>query len=216
MTPVSDNFPTPAPRPLILVVSSPSGGGKTTLCRMLLDAFTSMRYSVSCTTRPPRGHERDGEAYYFLTPAEFMERAARAEFLEHAVVHGHAYGTPRSGIEQALSSGYDILLDIDFQGARNLRRAVTTGPGGSQLRNAYVDVFIAPPSLDILAKRLRVRGEDSDAVIARRLQNARVEMAAAAEYQYCIVNDELDAAAETLRAIIVAEHHRNVSCKETP
>ncbi len=201
-------------RPLLLVVSAPSGGGKTTLCRRLLSLSPRMRYSISCTTRAPRGDEKDGQAYFFLTPDQFADRVARGDFFEYAKVHDHHYGTPRSGIETAIRDGFDIILDIDVQGARSLRATVARLPSDDRVRRAYVDVFVEPPSLDVLEKRLRDRGEDDEAVIRRRLQNARAELAAGNEYGYRIVNDELNTATETLRSIVVAEHHRNLDRKE--
>lgn len=201
-------------RPLLLVVSAPSGGGKTTLCRRLLAASTRMRYSISCTTRPPRGQEADGRDYYFLTPAQFAERVTKGDFLEHACVHGYQYGTPRSAIEAALDAGFDIVLDIDVQGARCLRATIARLPADHGLRRAYVDVFIEPPSWEILEKRLRNRGEDPQDVVQRRLQNARAELAAGNCYAYRIVNDDLDEATVALRSIVIAEHHRNLDRKE--
>ncbi len=201
-------------RPLLLVMSAPSGGGKTTLCQRLLSACPKMRYSVSCTTRAPRGMEANGRAYHFLTPAQFSERVRRGDFLEYARVHDHFYGTPRSGIESALRSGYDIVLDIDVQGARMLRATLAGLPAEDLVRRAYVDVFVEPPSLEVLEKRLRARKQDDEDVIARRLRNARAELAAAHEYDYRIVNDDVEKAADTLRSIVVAEHHRNLDGKE--
>ncbi len=201
-------------RPLLLVVSAPSGGGKTTLCRHLLGACPKMRYSISCTTRAPRGTEANGRAYHFLTQTQFSERVRRGDFLEYARVHDHFYGTPRAGVESALRNGYDIVLDIDIQGARMLRDTLTGLPADDPVRRAYVDVFVEPPSLQALEKRLRARGQDEEAVIARRLRNAVAELAAAHEYDYRIVNDDLEKAADTLRSIVVAEHHRNLDGKE--
>ncbi len=183
------------------------------MCRRLLDASPQMRYSISCTTRPPRGNEVDGRDYYFLTPAQFADRVARGDFLEHACVHDHRYGTPRSGIESALQAGFDIVLDIDVQGAHALRTKVARLSSNDLVRHAYVDVFVEPPSLDILEKRLRDRGEDDEAVVTRRLQNARAELAAGNQYGYRIVNDNLDTATVALRSIVIAEHHRNLGRK---
>jgi len=196
----------PTTRPLLLVVSAPSGAGKTTLCDRLLAERPTMAYSVSCTTRAPRGAEKHGTDYHFLSEAEFERRVAAGEFLEFAVVHGHRYGTLRRAVEDALAAGRDVLMDIDVQGAAQIRRAAfaVNGP----LRRAYVDVFITPPSLEALEERLRNRGEDSPETIARRLQNARGEMARAGEYQYLVINDRLDDATRELSAIVTAEHCR--------
>lgn len=200
----------PIQRPLMLIVSAPSGGGKSTLCRRLLRTCPKMQYSISCTTRAPRGNEQDGLAYHFLTRAMFEKRIERGDFLEHAEVYGQYYGTLRADIEAALDAGRDVLLDIDVQGTRSIRDSLMHLPAGHRLRGAFVDVFIMPPSLTILEQRLRTRAEDADEVIARRLLDARNELRAAREYSYRIVNDDLDASEEALRAIVIAEHHRNL------
>lgn len=201
-------------RPLLLVLSAPSGGGKTTLCHRLLEAVKSMRYSISCTTRPPRGDEVNGRAYHFLTLAAFRQRAQHGDFLEYATVHGHDYGTPRVDVEAELAAGHDVLLDIDVQGARTIRKTVSALPIDHILHRAYVDVFIAPPSIEVLEQRLRARAQDDPSVIARRLCNALTELQGAPEYRYLIVNDVLDEAFVTLQAIVTAEHHRNIDRKE--
>ena len=139
---------TPAAHPLLLVVSAPSGAGKTTLCDRLRAEFPAIRYSVSCTTRGPREGEVDGEDYHFLSEAEFRRRLAAGEFLEHAVVHGHLYGTLRSEVADGMTAGRDVLMDIDVQGAAQIRAALAGLPPDHPLRRGYTDVFIAPPSLD--------------------------------------------------------------------
>ncbi len=194
--------------PILLVVSAPSGAGKTTLCNRLRAEFDSIVYSVSCTTRPPRPGEVNGVHYTFLEEAEFVRRAAAGAFLEHARVHGHRYGTPRSAVAAALAAGLDVLMDIDVQGAAQLRTAVAAGPAHDPLRRAFVDVFIEPPSLETLRERLERRAQDSAETIARRLRQAGEEMARRGEYRYVIVNDRLDAAYDALRAIFLAEHCR--------
>ncbi len=193
-------------RPLLLVVSAPSGAGKTTLCDRLLADHLNMAYSVSCTTRAPRGNEVDGQDYHFLSGAEFDRRVNAGEFLEHAVVHGHQYGTLRQAVVDALMAGKDVLMDIDVQGAAQIRQAAMSGAG--PLRRAYVDVFIAPPSMDALRERLQNRREDSVETIERRLRNAQSEMGRWAEYQYLVVNDRLADAYRELSAIVAAEHCR--------
>lgn len=193
-------------RSLLIVVSAPSGAGKTTLCNRLLAGHADMTRSISCTTRAPRGTEQDGRDYFFISPAEFNRRVSGGLFLEHAVVHGNQYGTLRSNVESALEAGKDVLLVIDVQGAATVRRAAQSR--GGMLGRAYVDIFIAPPSLDVLRDRLQTRGEDAPDVIENRLINARGEMERGSEYQYWVVNDQLEQAATDLDAIIRAEHER--------
>ncbi len=195
-------------RPLLLVVSAPSGAGKTTLCDRLLEAFAGMRYSVSCTTRPPREGERDGIDYRFLDEEAFRARAGQGAFLEYARVHGHGYGTPREPIDAALAAGCDVLLDIDVQGAAQVRDGLRAAPPEDPLRLAYVDVFVAPPSVDELRRRLVSRGKDAPEVIERRVRQAGREMACAGAYRYRLVNDRLEEAFDVLRAIVLAERHR--------
>jgi guanylate kinase len=198
----------PPERPLLVVVSAPSGAGKTTLCDRLLGEFSRMSYSVSCTTRPPRSGEIDGEDYHFLSADEFDRRARAGEFMEHAVVHANRYGTLRRTVVDALAAGRDVLMDIDVQGAGQIRRLVGGLPAGDLLRRAFVDIFIAPPSLEALRGRLVKRGLDAEDVIERRMRNARGEWAEAGAYRYYLVNDRLDAAYDALRAIVIAEHCR--------
>lgn len=195
-------------RSLLVVVSAPSGGGKTTLCERLLAEFHQMVYSVSCTTRAPRDGEIDGTDYYFISEEEFERRVQYDEFVEHATVHGHRYGTLRRFIERGFASGRDVLMDIDVQGASQIREKLSTLPASDALRRGFVDAFIAPPSIEVLRKRLHLRGKDADAVIERRLQQAENEMRRWREYKYLIVNDRLDASYDALRSIVVAEHHR--------
>jgi len=196
-------------RALLIVVSAPSGAGKTTLCNRLLAEHDCMTRSISCTTRAPRGAELDGQHYHFLTLDEFNRRVSKGLFLEHAVVHGNQYGTLRSNVEAALEAGKDVLLVIDVQGAAEVRRAAKSL--GGTLNRSYVDIFIAPPSLETLRDRLRKRGEDSPEVIESRLINARDEMERGREYQYRVVNDNLEQAYAELNSIINTEHERT-SC----
>jgi len=196
-------------RALLIVVSAPSGAGKTTLCNRLLAEHDCMTRSISCTTRAPRGAELDGQHYHFLTLDEFNRRVSKGLFLEHAVVHGNHYGTLRSNVEAALEAGKDVLLVIDVQGAAEVRRAAKSL--GGTLNRSYVDIFIAPPSLETLRDRLRKRGEDSPEVIESRLINARDEMERGREYQYRVVNDNLEQAYAELNSIINTEHERT-SC----
>ncbi len=193
-------------RPLLLVVSAPSGAGKTTLCDRLLAESPGMVYSISCTTRAPRGNEVNGQDYHFLSEAEFERRVKAGEFLEYATVHGRQYGTLRQAVVEALAAGRDVLMDIDVQGAAQIRRAAMGAEG--PLKRAYVDVFVAPPSIEALRERLSKRSEDTPAVIEQRLQNARSELECWRDYDYLIVNDQLDEAYRQLRAIVGAEHCR--------
>ena len=197
----------PVQRPLLLVVSAPSGAGKTTLCARLLEAFPAIIRSVSCTTRAPRAGEVNGRDYVFLNAAEFQKQIAAGAFLEYAQVHGASYGTPREPVEQALRDGRDMLLIVDVQGAERIRQLMAL-PAGGALRRAFVDVFIVPPDTETLRRRLVARGQDSPDDIKRRLKNAAREMACAPCFQHRIVNDRLEDAVARLRAVVAAEHGR--------
>lgn len=182
----------------LIVVSGPSGAGKGTVCDAFLSAHGEIAYSISATTRTPREGEQDGVNYYFLSRAEFERMIDNGELLEWAEVYGNYYGTPLKKIEERLARGEDILLEIDTQGALNVQKKFPDG----------VYVFILPPSFDELEKRLRGRGTDSEAVVARRLAAAAGEIAAAKQYAYTIVNDKVENAVRTLSAIVAAEHAR--------
>lgn len=195
-------------RPLLLLISAPSGGGKTTLCERLIAEFDTFTYSVSCTTRAPREGEVDGTDYHFITEAEFAQRVQAGEFLEHALVHGHRYGTLKRVIADAFRQGRDILMDIDVQGAQQIRAQIAACAPQDPMRRGFVDVFIAPPSIEVLRKRLQGRGKDAEAVIERRLKMAENELPHWPEYQYLIINDRLDASYDALRAIVLAERRR--------
>ncbi|MEI6971397.1 MAG: guanylate kinase [bacterium] len=194
-------------RALLLVISAPSGAGKTTLCHRLLAECGGMVRVVTCTTRAIRGSEVDGKDYHFLAEQEFAARLARNEFLEHATVHGRSYGTLRAEVEAALAVGNDVLLAIDVQGASEVRRQAAEDRDGL-LGRAYVDIFIVPPSMEVLEARLVGRNEDSTAEIQRRMVVARREMECAGEYMHKVVNDDLDRALAELKAVIAAEHGR--------
>ena len=198
----------PSRTPHLLVVSAPSGGGKTTLCGRLLEEFPDIVYSISCTTRPPRPGEVHGRSYLFLTDEEFDARVRRGDFLEHANVHGARYGTLKSTVLDGFAAGRDVLMDVDIQGAAQIRDIVQAADRGDPMRGGFVDIFIAPPSIETLAKRLSGRGQDDPDVIERRLHQAGRELSAWSEYTYVIVNDELDASYDVLRAIVLAERHR--------
>ena len=191
--------------PLFLVLTAPSGAGKSTLVRMLRDEFPSVVYSVSCTTRAPRGEERDGVAYHFLSDEEFDRRVAAGEFLEHAVVHGHQYGTLRSAVEGPLAEGRWVVMDIDVAGAAQVREIVGQMPAESPVRRGFLDLFIDVPSMEELRRRLEKRGEDAPEVIETRLRNAEGERARKGEFAAVVVNDDLARAYAELRAAALAK-----------
>lgn len=195
---------------LLVVVSAPSGAGKSTLCNRLVERFPGMTYSVSCTTRAPRGDEQDGVHYHFLSRDEFLRRADDGEFLEYAEVHGNFYGTLKSTVRDALETGHDLLMDIDVQGAAQIRDACAALSEDDPLRKRFVDVFIAPPSFEELERRLRDRATDCDEVIAKRLRNAEEEMAQRDAYAHCLINDRLDEALEQFVHIICEERKNRI------
>lgn len=205
---MSNKTPVKRPRPLLIVVSAPSGGGKTTLCDALLTEYDNLVYSVSCTTRSPRGTEIDGEDYIFMTDEGFRKRVAAGDFLEHATVHGYSYGTLRDVVVESLREGQSVLMDLDVQGARSIRTLVMTLPESDPLRCGFVDIFIEPPSIEILRERLEGRAEDSPETIQRRLNNAVREMQCRDEFSYRVVNEELDRAYADLVAILQKEWNR--------
>jgi guanylate kinase len=186
------------PRGLLFVVSSPSGAGKTTLCNRLRAEFANLAFSVSTTTRPPRPGETHGVEYLFVDQPNFQEMIARDEFAEYAMVHGHMYGTSAALVRQALGEGRDLLFDIDYQGGRQLKQ---------KFPDDVVLVFILPPSIRALAERLRRRATDSEEVIDRRLRVAREELKHYAEYDFLVMNEDLDRAYDALRAVYVAQLH---------
>ena len=197
---------------LIIVVSAPSGGGKSSLCQRLLNWSPNLVYSVSCTTRAPRGGEQSGQDYFFLTRADFEAKIASGEFLEYAEYNGNYYGTPRTFIEAQLATGKDVLLDV--QGASQLIQRVRAGVFAYP--NALVTMFLMPPSLELLETRLRRRGTDSDEVIRKRLAIAEREMAHWPEYDYVIVSGRLDDDFAHGKAIVIAEKCRTLRLpKET-
>jgi guanylate kinase len=194
---------TPFRQPLFLVLTAPSGAGKTTLVNLLRAEFPAFQYSVSCTTRAPRGEEKDGVAYHFLSDEEFLRRVAAGEFLEHAVVHGYRYGTLRAAAEGPMAAGRSVLLDIDVAGAAQVREIVRGLPPDAPLRRGFLDVFIDVPSLEELRRRLEKRGEDAPDVIERRLRNAEGERARRGEFAAIVVNDVLETAYAELRALVL-------------
>jgi len=178
-------------KPLFLVISAPSGCGKSTLVDMLLQEYHDLVYSISCTTREPRGEEEDGLDYHFLAKDRFEELIGQDAFLEYANVHGNYYGTLKAPIVEVLDEGNSMVLDIDVQGAAKVRDYVRALPNTDPLKIGYVDIFISPPSMEELRERLVKRGTDSGEVIERRMANAEGEMARAGEYMYRVTNDDL-------------------------
>ncbi|WP_114238938.1 guanylate kinase [Dyella sp. C9] len=183
----------------LFVVAAPSGAGKSTLVNALLEREPAISLSISHTTRPPRPGEQYGRHYYFVERPEFEREIAEGIFLEHAEVHGNLYGTSRNTVNTLLEQGRDVLLEIDWQGARQIRKS----------KPDCVSVFILPPSRPELERRLRGRGSDSAEVIARRLHNSREEIAHAHEFDYIIVNDDFDVALGDLQAIVRAVRQRS-------
>jgi guanylate kinase len=186
-------------RGLLLVISSPSGAGKTSLSRRLIKDDDNLSLSISATTRPARPSEVPGQDYHFMTEEEFLTEQARGGFLESAVVFGNRYGTPKRPVFENLEDGHDVLFDIDWQGKQQLDDAVEAD---------VVSIFILPPSREALAERLRKRSEDSEEVVERRMAAADQEISHYAEYQYVIVNDDFEKAYRELEAILAAERLR--------
>jgi guanylate kinase len=185
-------------RGMLIVVSSPSGGGKGTLIDRVLKTVPGVSYSVSYTTRAPRGTEQDGREYFFVATAVFEEMIGRGEFLEWANVYGYLYGTSRTQVERQLAAGHDIILEIDVQGAASIR---------DQIDDA-ISIFILPPSFELLRQRLVTRGTDSPADLERRLRGAPAEVEQHQNFQYVILNDDINRASQQLAAVIYAERAR--------
>ena len=191
-------------KPLFIVLSAPSGCGKSTLIDMLLQEYHDICYSISCTTRAPRGEEEDGLDYHFKTKARFEELIAENAFIEYAKVHDNYYGTLKAPIEEVLAEGNSMILDIDVQGAAKVRDYVRALPNTDPMKIGYVDIFVSPPSMEELRRRLEGRGTDTPAAIEKRLANAEGEMARAGEYMYRITNDDLAMAYKRLCDLIDA------------
>ncbi len=185
---------------LLLILSSPSGAGKSTLARRLMAWDETLRFSVSATTRAPRAGEVDGREYYFKSRDDFQAMTRAGEMLEHAEVFGNLYGSPRGPVEAAMAAGRDTIFDIDWQGGQQIRN--------SALGRDVVSVFVLPPSIAELDARLRGRGQDSDEVIASRMQKSQSEISHWAEYDYVIVNRDIDLAFDQLTTILQAERMR--------
>lgn len=184
----------------LFIISGPSGAGKGTICKRLIEDSDPdrMELSVSMTTRPPRKGEVDGVSYYFVTMEQFRENVLADGFLEHAEVYGNCYGTPKAKVIEKLEAGIDVVLEIDIQGAMNVKKAYPDG----------IFIFILPPSMSILRKRLTGRGTDSIDIIDMRLSKTLGELSYIEEYDYVVVNGELEEAVDRVKAIVVAEHSR--------
>ena len=191
-------------KPLFIVLSAPSGCGKSTLIDMLLQEYCDIVYSISCTTRAPRGEEEDGLDYHFLSKARFEELIGEKAFIEYAKVHDNYYGTLKAPISEVLAEGNSMILDIDVQGAAKVRDYVKSLPNTDPLKIGYVDIFINPPSMEELRARLEGRGTDAPEVIEKRLANAEGEMARAGEYMFLVTNDDLSMAYKRLCDLIDA------------
>ena len=183
---------------ILFIISAPSGSGKTTLVNELLTRIPNLEFSISYTTRPPRGSERDGREYFFVGRERFEEMIRRGEFLEYADVFGNYYGTAKSVLEEATRRGNDLLLDIDVQGAKQIKHALPDA----------VTIFVLPPNKETLEKRLRSRSQDQEPVIQRRLQEATKEIENWTNYDYILVNDQLDQSIDTLQAIVWSERSK--------
>lgn len=196
---------TPAARKTsVFIISAPSGSGKSTLVNRLLSDVPGLIFSISYTTRAPRGSERDGIDYNFISRDDFETRILKGEFLEHAEVFGNYYGTSRLALNQAIAEGKDLVLDIDVQGARQLKVALPEA----------VSIFVLPPSRKVLEQRLRARSQDSDAVIQRRLRGAAQEVRNYTQYDYVLINRDLDECAKDLEAIVRTERLRRVRMED--
>lgn len=187
-------------KPLVYIISAPSGSGKSTLTNELLKLVPNLVFSISYTTRAPRGSEQNGKQYHFVAMQEFDRMVREGEFLEHANVHGNCYGTARRFLREAGKSGHDLLLDIDVQGAAQVKKNLTDA----------ISIFVLPPDRKTLEWRLRNRGEDSEDVIRRRLSDAGREIEEYDKYDYVLINDQLEKSIERLKAIVLSERLRRL------
>lgn len=194
-----------SPNPLLIVLSAPSGAGKTTLCQQLLAVRSNLTRAITCTTREPRGEEQDGVDYYFMDAGTFLRRVQSGNFLEHATVHGNSYGVLKSEVLGKLRQGKDVLLNVDVQGAATIRTAADNDP---ELEPVLFSVFLAPPSMAVLEERLRKRGKDSTAAIQKRLGVARQEIAQWKNFDYLIVSSSIAEDLRRMQAILDAEKMR--------
>lgn len=188
----------------VFIISAPSGSGKSTLVNRLMKTVPNLTFSISYTTRPPRSQEVNGVDYVFISREEFLKRLERNEFLEHAEVFGNFYGTHESTFHKAIEAGSDLVLDIDVQGARQLKVAI---PGA-------ISIFVLPPSREVLEQRLRARSQDSEEVIQRRLKGAAEEVRNYTQYDYVLINREIEESAARLASIVRAERLRKVRMEE--
>lgn len=195
----------PATSPLLILLSAPSGGGKTTLCQQLMAARPGLTRAVTCTTRSPRPGERDGVDYYFLDAGSFLKRVQAGNFLEHATVYGNSYGTLKAEVMGKLRQGKDVLLAVDVQGAATIQEKAGQE---AELKRALVSVFLTPPSLEILEERLRRRGSDSAAAIQKRLGVARQEIAQWKHFDYLLISSKVNEDLRRMLAIIESEKMR--------
>ena len=191
--------------PLLILISAPSGGGKTTLCEQLLKARPEMTRAITCTTREPRKGEKDGVDYHFFTAAEFLKRLQAGNFLEHATVYGNSYGILKSELLAKLRQGKDVLLNVDVQGAATIREQAGTEP---ELKRALVTVFLTPRSLEVLAERLKKRGADAEAVIQKRLAVAKQEVAQWKNFDYLLESTTKAEDLRRMQEIVSAEKMR--------
>jgi guanylate kinase len=203
----------PASNPLLILLSAPSGAGKTTLCDQILGRWPNLTRAITCTTRPPREGEQDGVDYYFMDAATFLRRVEAGHFLEHATVHGHSYGVLKSEVLGKLRQDKDVLLNVDVQGAASIRAAAAGDP---ELKRALVTVFLTPPSLAVLEERLHKRGKDSPAVIQKRLSAARQEIAQWIHFDYLIVSSTIAEDVRRMEIILEAEKMRQGRAQSPP
>jgi guanylate kinase len=196
-----------ASSPLLVLISAPSGGGKTTLCQQLLAARPQMTRAVTCTTRPPRQGERDGVDYYFLDAGSFLKRLQAGNFLEHATVYGNSYGILKAEVLGKLRQGKDVLLNVDVQGAATIREKAQEDP---ELKRALISVFLTPPSMNIVEERLRKRGTDSPTAVQRRLSVARQEIAQWRHFDYLLLSASIEEDLRRMLAIVEAEKMRSL------